>query len=248
MKNRFVPVLSDVTMKKLDVVLWVLSVPLPFMLAAEFFSAISPETKAYFQAYYIALWIIFVVEFVLHIAAAKDKVAYLKANWFDVLVVLTPALRVLQIFRFISFPMMLFSDELLQVLSTFSFNFFYYLIAIGIIVFGAADVTLFFESQDPNSNVRTFGDALWLVIGYVTSSGNSRYDVDSLGGKIIGVILMTLGFAIFSILIASLVSIFMREYTQRNKDQDLLEGIKEQLGVDEILTRLERIEKRLDKK
>lgn len=248
MKSKSIRVPSGATLKKLDLVLWILSIPLPFMLAAEFFSTISAETQAYFQAYYIALWFVFVFEFALHVAAAEDKIGYLRKNWFDVLVVLTPVLRVLQIFRFISFPIMLFSDEMMQVLSSFSLNFFYYLIAVGVIVYGAADLTLYFERQDPSSSVHTFGDALWLVIGYVTSSGHVTYDVDSLGGKIIGVALMTLGFAVFSILIASLVSVFMREYSQRNKDQDLLEGIKEQLGVDEIINRLERIEKRLDKK
>ena len=63
-----------------------------------------------------------------------------------------------------------------------------------------------------------------------------------------GVALMTIGFAVFSILIATIVSFFMKEHAMKMapNENGLLEGIKDQLGIDEVMERLERIEKKLN--
>ncbi|MBI1754815.1 hypothetical protein HY250_03290 [Candidatus Azambacteria bacterium] len=240
-------VLSDAA-KKIDILLWVFSIPLLPMILAEFFTSFSSETEIYFKAYYFTLWMVFTGEFVLRVTLAKDKTEHLKENWFDVLVVFTPVFRIFKVLRFMRLPVLLLSDKVLAALGSFGLNFLYYLIFVTVVVLAGADLALFFEQQNPQAAIHTFPQAVWWAMNYVTSSGHAMYDVTTFGGRMVGATLMTLGFAVFSILIASLVSFFMREYSRQTKDDDLLEGIKDQLGVDDIVSRLERIERKLDKK
>jgi len=108
-----------------------------------------------------------------------------------------------------------------------------------------ADLALFFEQQDPASEIKTFREAAWWSINYLTTAGSDTY-VATTGGRMVGVALMTIGFAVFSILIATIVSFFMKERALVAPESNLLEGIKDELGIDEIVERLERIEKKLN--
>lgn len=236
--------------KKLDVLLWIFSIPLLPMIFAEFFTVLSLEAQMYFKAYYFTLWLIFSIEFVLRLTLAKDRVAHLKTNWLDVLVVLTPVFRVFKAFHFMRLPVLLLSDRVLFALGSMGLNFLYYLIFVAVIAFVGADLALFFELENPASGIRTFGDALWWSVLNLTTSGSGHeLTPTTLGARLVGVFLMTLGFAIFSVFIASLVSFFMKEYARRTPDDEetLLEGLKGQMGVEEILLRLDRIEKKMEK-
>lgn len=233
--------------RKTDILLWVLSVPLIPMILAELFTVLSGELRAYFEVYYALLWVVFVLEFVLRISLEKDKKEYMKANWFDVLVVLTPMFKILKIFSFMRFPVMLFSDRMLSALASLGFNFLYYLVFVVVVVLAGANITLYFENQSQTSEIRTFDDAAWWAINALSTSGASQAQPVTFGGKTIAVLLMTIGFAIFSILVASVMSFFMKEYGKGGpNNKDLLEGIKDQLGLDGVVSRLERIEKKLD--
>lgn len=234
--------------RKTDIVLWVLSIPLIPMIMAELFTVISGEMRAYFEAYYAVLWVVFTLEFVLRLVVEKDRTEYLKANWFDVLVVVTPMFKILKVFSFMRFPIVFLSDRVLSILSSFGMNFLYYLIFVAVVVIGGANLVLFFENQSQTADIRTFDDAAWWAVNTLSTSGAAQVQPVTFGGRVVAMVLMTLGFAIFSILIASVMSFFMKEYGKSGPDnKDLLEGIRDQLGIDDVVSRLERIEKKLDK-
>lgn len=230
---------------KADLLLWFLSIPLLPIILAEFFTELSPEVQLYFKSYYFILWMAFTVEFVLRLILASDKVAYLRENWIDVLVVLTPAFRVFKVFRFMRFPLVVLSDRVLRAFGSLGMNAVYYFVFVGIVTLVGADLALFFEQQDPTTELKTFNDSIWWAIAYLTTAGSSTY-IATAGGRIVGIALMTVGFAVFSVLIASIVSFFMKEHAQAAPQDGMLEGIKEQLGLEDIVDRLERIEKKLN--
>src|SRR3989338_317581 len=233
--------------KKIDALLWVFSVPLLPVIIAEFFIELSEIEQIYFAAYYFILWFVFTFEFPLRLYLARDKAEYFKTNWLDVLVVLTSAFRVFKVFSFIRFPVLLLSDRVLRGLGAIGMNFLYYLIFVVVIVLVGADLVLFFEQQDPASRITTFREATWWALNYLTTTGSAVYDVTTTGGRVVGAALMTLGFAIFSILIASVVSFFMREHARTSPDENLLKDIKGHLGLDQVIDQLERIEKKIDR-
>ena len=233
--------------EKLDMLLWILSVPLIPMIIVELTMDLSLAVNAVFKSYYLVLWFVFTIEFAINFFIAENKTDYLKMHAFDLLVIVTPALRVFKILRVLRFPIVLLSDRALGLLGKASLNFVYYFIFITVVVLAGADIVFYFEGQDAYSDIRTFGDAIWWSVNYLTTAGSSAY-IATTGGKVVGVALMTIGFAVYSILIASVVSFFIKEYAKVSPNDDLLAGIKDQLGLDEVMERLERIEKKLDGK
>lgn len=237
----------SVTAHKADLILWFLSVPLLPMIFAELFTELAQNTQTYFAAYYYVVWAVFAVEFSLQLILAKEKERYLKENWIDILVLVTPVFRVLRVFRFMRFSIIFFSDRMLRAFGSLGVNFLYYFIFVAVVVLVGADLALFFEGQSPLAEITTFNDAAWWAITLLTSTGNDRY-IATVGAQIVAVALMTIGFAVYSILIATIVSFYMKEHSMRMApDEDgLLEGIKGQLGIDEVMDRLERIERKLN--
>ncbi|MBI5913230.1 two pore domain potassium channel family protein [Candidatus Azambacteria bacterium] len=237
----------SVTTHKADLLLWFLSVPLLPMIFAEFFTTLSADAQMYFKAYYFVLWAVFAVEFSLRLILSKNRIDYLKENWIDVLVVFTPAFRTFKVFRFMRFPIVFLSDRVLRAFGSLGVNFLYYFIFVTVVVLVGADLALFFEQQSPAAEIKTYNDAVWWSVTFLTTAGNNSY-VATTGARVVGVALMTIGFAVFSILIATIVSFFMKEHATKLAPDEggLLEGIKDELGIDEIMERLERIEKKLN--
>lgn len=233
--------------EKLDIFLWILSVPLIPMIIVEFTMDLSPAVNMAFKSYYLILWFIFTVEFAINFFIADDRAGYLRTHVLDLLVIVTPALRVFKVFRVLRFPIVLLSDRAMYKIGKLGLNFVYYAVFVLVVTLIGADLVFYFERQNSASDIHTYIDALWWSINYLTTTGSDRY-IATAGGKIVGVVLMTVGFAIFSVLIASLVSFFMKEYAKASPNEDLLEGIKDQLGLDEVMERLERIENKLDGK
>lgn len=50
-----------------------------------------------------AIWIVFIIEFLVRFALAPYKLAFLKGNWLSVLALIAPAFRLLRLFRVVRF-------------------------------------------------------------------------------------------------------------------------------------------------
>ncbi len=235
---------------RFDNLMLVLSLLLIPMLVAEIFIGVGEMTTVYFNIYYVFLWIIFSAEFFLKFYLAKSKSLYLKENWIDALVVLAPIFRSFKIFTLVRTPILIVSDEVVKFLKTKRLVFLYFLVVTLIVILLAADIVLLFERNDPNSNIKTFEDAVWW--GFVTFStlGYGDKVPVTFGGRTIAVVLMILGFALFSIIVAGAVSFFIKRKraTAKNiKGLSLDEQTTEET-LNKILKKLNEIEKKLDKK
>lgn len=231
---------------KVDILLWFLSIPLLPIILAEFFVALSSEMQLYFKSYYFILWAAFTIEFILRLTLASDKEEYFKNNWIDALVVVTPVFRIFKIFRFLRFSFIVLSDRMLRALGSLGANVVYYFAFVAIVTVVGADLVLFFEQQNPLSELRTFGDAVWWATAYLTTAGSEVY-VSTAGARAVGIALMTIGFGMFSVLVATIASFFMHEHNRPAIQEDgMLAGIKGQLGIQDVIARLDRIEKKLE--
>src|SRR3989338_199890 len=150
-----------------DVVLWVLSAPLIPMIVVEFTMNLSPAMNAAFKSYYLILWFIFTIEFAGKFFLAKDRIEYLKTNPLDLLVIVTPALRVFRVLRVLRFPIVLLSDRALDLVGRSGLNLIYYLVFMTVVSLGGADLVFYFESQSKSSDIKTFSDALWWTVNYL---------------------------------------------------------------------------------
>jgi len=238
-------------LKRFDHLFLIISLPLIPMLIAEFFIGIDDATLAYFNVYYVALWFVFTFEFFSKFYLAKDKFTYVKENWLDALVVLAPVFRSFKVFHLLRTPILLVSDEIIKFFKEHKFNFLYIFISTLVLLLITADIVLFFEKADPTSNIKTFEDAVWW--GFVTFStlGYGDKVPVTFGGRIVAVLLMTLGFALFSIIVGGTVSFFMRKSKMINGKSSIISAAldeeKNTQKLEEISKRMERLEMSLEK-
>lgn len=78
-------------------------------------------------------------------------------------------------------------------------------------IFVGAYGVLYYERQSPNASIVTYEDALWWSVNVSSAVGDCDICPKTTGGRIVSVILMFIGYALFSINIAVIVSVFKHE-------------------------------------
>lgn len=137
---------------------------------------------------------------------------------------------------------------------------------VAILVFELASIFILqAESASPDANIRTASDALWW--GYVTVATvgyGDRYPVTT-NGRLVGIAVMTIGVAIFSVLTSFLADWFRRPRTAKHRGASgtpegddvhaLIVGLRhaieekaqaDQAALEELRDRLDQIERRLE--
>ncbi len=163
------------------------------------------------------IWTAFVLEFVLRLAIAPDKLTYLQQNWLMAIAVALPALRM---FRVVRAARAVRSLGALRVITVGNRSIrqlghvlgrrkLQYVLAVVVVVtlLGAAGI-FFLERSMPGANIRTYGDALWWSAGTVTTVGSELYPV-SAEGRVLAVVIMVFGVSVFGYIAGSLASLFI---------------------------------------
>jgi voltage-gated potassium channel len=212
-----------------------------FMLAVAILSIVNLPLLAIYefesQPWYLVLFIefaltlIFVTDFVYRLKTASSRWGYFwhQKGILDLLSCV-PTFRIFRIFRIIRAvrivrrlggPRVL--RELRQELAS---GALYLVIFVGILTLEVCGLLeLHFEEDAPGANITTAGDALWW--GYVTATTvgyGDQYPVTT-GGRISGLIMLTIGVALFATFSGFLASTFLspRKRTQTEATPELSE-------------------------
>jgi voltage-gated potassium channel len=160
-------------------------------------------------------WGMFVVDLVVRLALADERLRYLGRHWYDLLVVVLPLLRPLRLLRLI---------PLLSVLNRRARTGLRGRVAIyvaggaSLLVFVAALAVLDVERSSPDANISDFGDAIWWAVTTITTVGyGDHYPVTSVG-RVVAFGLMLGGIALLGTLTATLAS-WLVESVQAEKEQ-----------------------------
>ena len=84
-------------------------------------------------------------------------------------------------------------------------------IVLFIAIFLGAYGVLYYEQQISCATINTYEDALWWSVNVSSAVGDCEIYPKTTGGRIISVLMMFIGYALFSINIAILVSLFKHE-------------------------------------
>ena len=162
-----------------------------------------------------ALTIIFVIDFTLRFTSATSKRAYMRhgGGVFDLLACV-PGLRIFRVFRIvraIRIVRSLGGPRVLRELRTgIASGTLYFVVFIGIFVLEVVGLLeLYFEEDAPGANITTAGDALWW--GYVTATtvGYGDYYPVTAGGRLSGLVMLTVGVALFATFSGFLANTFL---------------------------------------
>ena len=190
------------------------------------------------------IWAAFTFEYVARLVLSDHRWRFVRREWPDLLIVVLPFLRPLRVVRSARALRLLRLGRLVGVLGELGqegrrllrrHKLHYAVLVTGVVVVGAAALTLAVEEGGPGS-IDTFGDALWWAVTTITTVGyGDTYPVTP-AGRGIAAFLMVAGIALFGVLTANVAAFFI----EREQEED---PISERL--DEVLRRLGELERRM---
>lgn len=161
---------------------------------------------------------VFFIDFVVRYREAENKLEFMKWGWIDLiasiptldfmragrLLRLIRLIRVLRAFRSTKHIVQhVFKNKIQGTLTTVA------IIAVLMLLFSSIAILQF--ETDPNSNIKTAGDAIWWSYVTITTVGyGDKYPVTT-EGRIIAAILMTVGVGLFGTFTAYVSSWFVKD-------------------------------------
>ena len=181
-------------------------------------------TSPFLEALATVIWIIFVIDFLVRLVLAPEKVAYLKRNWLTIPALAVPALRVFRIarvLRVLSAARAARGVRLFRVVSslnrgsralarTMRRRGLGYALALTLIVIvaGAAGMYAFEQGESPSGYFTSFGSSLWWTAMVMTTMGADTFPVTA-EGRLLCLLLALYAFVVFGYVTASLATFFL---------------------------------------
>jgi voltage-gated potassium channel len=183
-----------------------------------------------------SIWAIFAIDLVCRIALAEDHFRYWYRHLLDLIVIALPVLRPVRLLL----PLRMLSRRATTALRGRLAA--YVIITAVLLVYTASLAILDAERHHPDTNINSFGDAIWWSSTTVTTVGyGDRFPVTT-EGRFVAVGLMVGGIALIGVVTASFATWLL------TRVQQVEEGAETATRRDlrAVHTQLDRIERRLD--
>ena len=162
----------------------------------------------------VMLTLIFLIDFTLRLLSTPKKVSYLRHGGVLDLLSCAPGLRIFRLFRIaraIRIVRQMGGPRVFRELREgLASGVLYFVVFLGLFTLEYVGLLeLHFEEGAPGANITTAGDALWW--GYVTATTvgyGDEYPV-TMGGRIVGVMMLTIGVALFATFSGFLANLFL---------------------------------------
>ena len=164
----------------------------------------------------VAIWIIFINDFLLKFVLAPYKIKFLKRNWLTAISLVIPALR---IFRLLRILRLLRGVRLIKIVASLNRTmrslaatmkrrgFSYVVILAIVIAFGGAAGIYAIEKGHPG--FENYGMALWWTSMRIITAGSDYWPATT-EGRGLAFILALFGYAIFGYVTATLATFFIK--------------------------------------
>jgi voltage-gated potassium channel len=160
-------------------------------------------------------WGIFVVDILVRLFLADERLHYLVRHWYDVLVIALPLLRPLRLLRLIPLLSVLNRRAKLTLRGRVGI---YVAGGASLLAFCAALAALDVERSSPDANITDFGDAIWWAGSTMATVGyGDHYPVTGIG-RLVGFGLMVGGIALLGTVTATVAS-WLIETVEAEKEQ-----------------------------
>lgn len=195
------------------------------------------------------IWAVFALELGIRTFLAPEKLAYLRKNWIDVIVVALPVLRIFRIFRAARLLRILrlsriialfdkFATELKYILSR---HHLHYILVVFMGLIGLGSVLMYYFDQGVAGGNENFVDSIWLAIVNAFSGGYANIYPAGPEARGISILLILFGTVIVSYFTASLASYFTEK--EQDKEQARIEK-----KLDALLKKVDKLQKKITKK
>lgn len=169
-----------------------------------------------------AIWIVFIINFVIEVILAPRKLDYVRRNWLTVVSLVVPALRLFRVFRVVRVLRAARATRgirLVRLLGSLNRGMralgasmtrrgFGYVAGLTVIITLAGAAGMFaFENESPGG-LDSYGEALWWTAMIMTTMG-SAYWPQTPEGRMLCVMLALYAFAVFGYVTATLATYFI---------------------------------------
>ncbi len=194
---------------------------------------VSPSTTRDLEIIASIIWLTFVVEYVTLLVLAPDRKEMVRTHKMDLLLIVLPILRPLQILRAVVGIGAVF--RLAQRLLGRRGLGWSILVVFGLIVIGGSVVTAI-EDDVAGSNITTIGDGLWWAVVTCTTVGYGDHFPVTNSGRLIAIVLMITGIGLLGLVTANISAWFLEDDddTDIARLQDEIAALHTKL--DQILT------------
>ncbi len=205
---------------------------------------IDPYVKNLVEIFDVALTPIFLGDFLYRLISAPSKGGYLikGGGWLDFIGSLPfPGLRLARLFRMWRVYRGLRRIGMRNMWQAYrksrAESALLTVIFLAIVVLEFASIfVLVTERNDANANIKTASDALWWAYVTVTTVGyGDKYPVTN-SGRIVGVLLMTIGVGLFGVITGYLANAFLKPKSAEQNEQEAVNTTPDnlQVGLQEI--------------
>ena len=199
---------------RLNVPMAILALVWVLVITVELTNIVPPVWLPLVERLDAAIWIVFLAEFLLELWISPRKIEYVTDNWITALSVLLPFFGILRLLRAL---VALRALSLARVVLGANratrgaaailgkSRLFYVVAFVAVVALVGAAAVSFFERGVPNSPLASLGEALWWSATLVTTINIGLSPV-TLEGRIIAMLLRTVGLSLFGYLTASIAS------------------------------------------
>lgn len=234
--------LSDIA----SIVVTALAFVFVILLVIEFAAPLTPAESRWVSLAGWIIWLIFAVDFVVRLANADAKRAYLRKNWLAAISVLLPAVRVFRVFQAIQALRALRllravsgtnrGAKALKRVSVFAGAGYIAALTVMVIVISGAGMA-WLERDQPHAAIRSFGDGLWWAATTVIQQG-SQHQPSTLAGRVLAVMVMAYSLGVAGYVAAWLATLLLGRSQEQTKNDTTI--LREEIAA--LRHELERIQ------
>ena len=188
------------------------------LIVGSFFWDLTERQETTFLALDIFIWAVFAADLMVKTAISPRRLAYLKAHWIDVVVVIVPFVRPLRMVRLFIYG----SRAFVGVRRMLGVD---YLLVYGVLLVMVSATVVTTVETGENAQIASFSDALWWTVVTVTTVGYGDLVPVSGAGRAMAYILVLGGVGLFGALTANFAALLVRE--QPSTDQETTELVEE---------------------
>ena len=212
---------------------------------------LSSSTQRILSTTSAIIWAAFAIDYFVRLYLAPQRWRFVRSHVLDLIVIVLPLLRPLRALRLLRLVQLLSIAGRVALSSRRTLQqrvVVYVSCTAAVMLFVAAAAMLVVERGDPDSNIKTFPDALWWAATTVTTVGyGDRYPVTAVG-RLVATGLMVVGIALLGVITASVAAWFVGNIQAAREEVEATVS-EETTQVLQILatinSRLDRVEQRL---
>ncbi|MDV5145316.1 potassium channel family protein [Streptomyces sp. SBC-4] len=173
-----------------------------------------------------AVWAAFALDYLVRLALAPARWAFVRSHPLDLLAVLLPMVQPLRLLRVVS--TLLLVGRRARMAPQITLTTYVAGAVVGLMMFGSLAV-LHVERDAPDGNIKTLGDAVWWSFTTMTTVGYGDHAPTTGLGRVLAVGLMLSGIALLGVVTANIAAWFIARFDRddavERRHTELLEAL-----------------------